>query len=114
MLDIMLKVVLLFCGWIAIVCLLVIMIRITITAWRYIPQALLGSNNKMEPVEFTAAVTGVISIFIIIIPPLTSYEFQNEIFFTVFIAFCTATGVYAYKKIKEDELKRHDPKLPEK
>lgn len=89
-------------GFILITCLVLISIKISHVLWKYMYQALLGSDNQMQPIEFGMAVTGICSIFIILSAPLLNYLYDDTVFITVFGAFCISTGIYAYKKVKEN------------
>jgi cytochrome bd-type quinol oxidase subunit 1 len=91
-------------------CLVALMVRMTIAAWKYIPQALIGPNGTMEPIELASVITGQLSIFILMIAPFMNYKYDHEIFYTVFAAFCFSTGVYAYKAIKNG----NNHKVPKK
>jgi hypothetical protein len=87
-------------GTTVIACMVVMVVRLTIVSWRNLAKAILGSNGRMEPIELAAVITGQLSILMVLLGPLMSYEYDPTIFVTVFTAFCVSTGVYAYKEIK--------------
>ena len=91
--------------------LVTIVVRLTILTWKNIPQAILGSNGRMEPVELAAVITGQLSILMVLSPPLLSFQYDNSTFMTVFTAFMVSTGVYAYKELKKNGT---TTKVPEK